>query len=170
MKTKLTVSGAGLDGELLAALLAAFQGKPTPEQSLLVVKALYPDRLIIDPKAISSARESYGFIYADKVFDLLMKLAGPYWEALNSGKGDAQAKVILGNSYSPKESKTTTANKRAADLRTVVHNGHELVLWAHLKIGVKQDSDAETFRAHFEWLADERRIIIGHCGPHLDLR
>jgi hypothetical protein len=56
------------------------------------------------------------------------------------------------------------------DLRTVIHAGQPHVLWSHLKIGAKQDSDAETFRAHFEWLAGERRILIGHCGPHLDLR
>lgn len=167
---KLKPGAMGLDDELRTALLAALHGRPTPEQSLLVVKALYPDRVIVHPKAINSAKQSEGFKHPDKVFHLLMCLVGPYWEALNSGKGDTQARVVLGSNYSPKESKTTMENKRAAELRTVVHNGRELVLWAHLKIGVKQDSDAETFRAHFEWLADERRILIGHCGPHLDLR
>lgn len=37
----------------------------------------------------------------------------------------------------------------------------------HLKIGVK-DSPAEALRIHFAWVADERKIVIGHCGPHLD--
>ena len=36
----------------------------------------------------------------------------------------------------------------------------------HLKIGIK-DSLSETLRVHFEWLADEKRIVIGHCGGHL---
>lgn len=163
-------SGETFDPALRTALAAAIERRPTPEQSLLVIAALYPDRVIIHPKAFSSARESEEFKYPDKVFELLMLLAGPYWDALESGKGDAQAKALFGSSYSPKESTTTMANKRAADLRTVTHRDRQHVLWSHLKIGVKQDSDAETFRAHFEWLADERRILIGHCGPHLDLR
>ncbi|WP_279611117.1 hypothetical protein [Burkholderia gladioli] len=37
----------------------------------------------------------------------------------------------------------------------------------HLKHGVK-DSAAETLRVHFEWIASEQKIIIGHCGKHLD--
>jgi hypothetical protein len=37
----------------------------------------------------------------------------------------------------------------------------------HLKIGVK-DSVAETLRIHFEWDDGDRKIIIGHCGSHLD--
>jgi hypothetical protein len=36
----------------------------------------------------------------------------------------------------------------------------------HLKIGVKP-SRHETIRVHFEWLLEEKKIIIGHCGRHL---
>ncbi len=36
----------------------------------------------------------------------------------------------------------------------------------HLKIGVKP-SDAETLRIHFDWDAEKKMIVIGHCGKHL---
>ena len=31
-----------------------------------------------------------------------------------------------------------------------------------------KESDAETFRAHFEWDGVERKVVLGHCGKHLD--
>jgi hypothetical protein len=160
-----------LDAQLRCALLAVLGGRPTPEQSLLALQSLYPERLIVHPKAFRGARRAERFKYPRKVLDLLMLLAGPYWEALCAGKGDTQARAVFGkDAWSATESKSTRDNPRAADLRTVVHEGRAHVLWAHLKIGMKLDSDAETFRAHFEWLAAEKRILIGHCGPHLDLR
>jgi hypothetical protein len=38
---------------------------------------------------------------------------------------------------------------------------------AHLRIGTK-DSIADTLRVHFRWFADEQKIVIGHCGKHLN--
>lgn len=37
----------------------------------------------------------------------------------------------------------------------------------HLKHGVK-DSKAETLRIHFEWLPSEKKLVVGHCGKHLN--
>jgi hypothetical protein len=42
-------------------------------------------------------------------------------------------------------------------------------MWRHLKLGNK-DSVNESLRVHFEWFASEKKIVIGHCEPHLDLR
>lgn len=42
-------------------------------------------------------------------------------------------------------------------------------MWKHLKIGVK-DSITETWRCHFEFDADEKKVVIGHCGRHLDFK
>ena len=42
-----------------------------------------------------------------------------------------------------------------------------ILMEKHLKYGVK-DSLAETLRVHFEWLADEKKLVIGHCGKHLN--
>lgn len=60
-------------------------------------------------------------------------------------------------------------NRRARALRTFRVDGHDVEMFQHLKIGVK-DSVYETWRTYFTWDAERRRILIGHCGPHLDLR
>jgi len=39
----------------------------------------------------------------------------------------------------------------------------------HLKIGTK-DSLSETLRVHFEWIAKEGCIVVGHCGGHLPFK
>jgi hypothetical protein len=51
--------------------------------------------------------------------------------------------------------------------RTFNHRGRAILMARHLKHGVKE-SPAETLRIHFEWLADDKKITIGHCGKHLD--
>ena len=53
-----------------------------------------------------------------------------------------------------------------AGLADPTNKGSSIVMPMHLKIGVK-DTAAETLRIHFEWFADEQKIVIGHCGPHL---
>ena len=76
---------------------------------------------------------------------------------------------MLGNACAPSESEVSEANKRARSLRTFRHDGGDVEMFQHLKIGVK-DSVYETWRTYFIWDAEKRLVVIGHCGPHLDLR
>jgi hypothetical protein len=39
----------------------------------------------------------------------------------------------------------------------------------HLRFGIK-DNVYDTFRLHFHWDAEDKKIVIGHCGAHLDQR
>ena len=86
---------------------------------------------------------------------------------MSSGKGDTQARRIFGNAYAARESALVEANQRALKRRTLLYNGEEIPMMRHLKIG-RKDSATETVRIHFHWDASARRIVIGHCGPHLD--
>lgn len=74
----------------------------------------------------------------------------------------------MGNAYAANEAKCARNNKRAKQLRTFQYRGEPVEMMEHLKIGVKQDSLAETWRAHFYWDATRKVIVIGHCGRHLD--
>lgn len=139
----------------------------TIESALRITLALYPERLVVLPSAEKSAKDSEDFKHADRALRLLLKLAGPYWEALASGQSDSAARQLLGGAFAAMESDTVMKNKRALSLRTFRYNGRSVKMFPHLKIGVK-DSAAETWRCHFEWFPDEKRIVIGHCGPHLD--
>lgn len=138
----------------------------TLQQSLVLISVLFPDRVVVLDTAIQSANESLAFKYTEKAFELLWKLINDYWTELNKGGGD-RAKEIFGNSaYAQNEGDTLSNEGRRR--RAFNFGGRELIMLKHLKIGVK-DSVSETLRIHFEWLADENKIIIGHCGKHLDV-
>lgn len=139
----------------------------SPEDSLKVISRLFPDRVEVLDSAMKSARDSASFKEKSRLFDLLWKLATAYWKDLTNGIGDAQARHIFGAAYSAKESETASSNARATRLRTFNYKDNTLVMEKHLRIGVKP-SPAETIRIHFEWMPDECKIVIGHCGPHLD--
>jgi len=98
----------------------------------------------------------------------LRKLCVEYYDAIRAGgKGDAQAGQIFGDGYSARDSEMVENNKRARDLRTFDYGGVPVEMMGHLKLGVKP-SNAETIRIHFIWDAEREKVVIGHCGPHLD--
>lgn len=107
-------------------------------------------------------------MYGDDALDLLNKLATDYYVVIKKGgKGDAQARQIFGNRYAARDSEAVEENARARELRTFSHHGRKVEMMQHLKIG-RKDSSSETLRIYFDWDADEGKIVIGHCGPHLD--
>lgn len=151
---------------LRSAVTALVSKNPTLEQSLTLISALFPDRIIVLENAYDSAQESRNFKYCTKAFDLLWNLVNGYWEALASGKGDMHAKTVFGhNAYAQNEGDVLSSEGKKR--RTFIYRGRDIEMFKHLKIGVK-DSIAETLRIHFEWMPDEKRIVIGHCGKHLD--
>jgi hypothetical protein len=155
-------------GELRLLFEEYLKEKISPCRCLELISRLYPDRIIVLDSAYKSSRDSQGFIEKKIVFDLLWKLSTDYWEALDSGRGDTEARQIFGNDYAAKESDTVEKNKETKRSRTFSYNGVEIEMMKHLKHG-RKDSPAETIRIHFEWESDEKKIIIGYCGPHLDL-
>jgi hypothetical protein len=74
--------------------------------------------------------------------------------------------MIFGkNGFAAREAETLSKDGRKR--RTFQYDGREIFMEKHLKHGVK-DSLSETLRVHFEWLPDKERILIGHCGKHLN--
>ncbi|MBI2767021.1 MAG: hypothetical protein HYX53_14065 [Chloroflexi bacterium] len=149
------------------AVFRALNQQPTLEDALTIVAELFADRVTVLESAWNSASESQSFRYSSRALELLWKLATDYWEALDAGKGDVVARGAFGQAYAALESETVNGNPGAIKRRTFAYRGEHLVMTKHLKIGIK-DSVAETWRCHFEWLASESRIVIGHCGRHLD--
>jgi hypothetical protein len=149
------------------ALRSVLNESPTLEQGIRLLGGLYSDRVVVLESAVAAARDSDrgGFRHGDKAFELLRTLAEEYWEALTSGNGDQQARAAFGNSFAAKEA--DTLSKSGRECRTFNYMGRDILMEKHLKIGVK-DSIAETLRVHFEWFPDEQKIVIGHCGKHLN--
>ncbi|MDZ4688835.1 MAG: hypothetical protein SH850_27485 [Planctomycetaceae bacterium] len=135
--------------------------------ALKTLTLLFPDRIIVLGSAWKSARDADEFKYPRKAYDMLHTLCSDYWEAMANGKSDAEARSCLGQAFSAKESETVERNKNAKKLRTFRYKDNPMEMMMHIKIGNK-DSVADTFRAHFEWDGTCRKVVIGHCGKHLD--
>lgn len=160
----------GLTDEQRLGIRAALKAQlETVSDTLHVLDAVYADRVVILPSAWRSAQESRAFRKVDKAWELMLRLVENYWGAVQEG-GDAVAKhVFPPTAYAARESESVEGRKEAKERRTFEYNGAPLTMWKHLKIGVK-DSVAETFRLHFEFDAERRKIVIGHCGKHLDFK
>lgn len=143
--------------------------RPTPNQCLKVLDVLYGDRVIILDSAWESSQRAQNFRYGHILWELLENLATKYRASMiNERGGDGVAKEVFGAKFAAKESETTMSSEKARNARTFSHEGVEYVMWRHLKLGVA-DTTVESIRVHFEWLADQELILIGHCGEHLFL-
>jgi len=163
-----TLTAPILDDACRVSLLAAFDGSSTLEQALIAAQALYPESLVVLDSAVQSARESEAFKYKEKARDLIFTLAGKYRTALISGKPDGTAGKVFGKkAFAARESETVMNSERAKRLRTFEYDGKNVIMQRHLKIGVNPGI-TETIRLHFEWFPEKKRIVIGHCGKHLD--
>lgn len=137
----------------------------TVEESLTLLKALYPDIEIL-PSAWSSARNAQAFEYTDKLWSLLSTLAGDYLNAINGGQPDCEArKLFPANAYAANESEIVQ-NGALKRQREFPYEGETHYFGRHLRIGVKQDA-RKTVRVHFDIIAG--KCVIAHCGEHLKL-
>ncbi|CDN62927.1 hypothetical protein QZN01_01455 [Burkholderia cenocepacia] len=169
----LSQAAAGPDDESLEviqplreAVGMVVTGAPTLEQSLTIIRTLFPDRVVVLDSAVSSAKESESFLYAKKGFELLWKLANNYWPAVSGGGGDAEGRKVFGQkAYAQNEANALSNDGKRR--RTFEYKGQDILMEKHLKIGIK-DSVAETLRVHFEWVGADNVIVIGYCGKHLD--
>jgi hypothetical protein len=158
------------DRESLAKVLSLPKSAAKPLHCIRALAIIYPDRIRLLSSAVSSAEDSASFQFVQQLWELLWKLAADYHPLLaNGGTGDTVARNVFGkNSYSAKESESVESSPRLLKYRKFVDGDKTRTMLRHLKIGVK-DSKAETIRVHFDWDSDEKKIVIGHCGPHLPL-
>jgi hypothetical protein len=139
----------------------------TPKESLVLVSNLFSDRIVVLNDAWESVDNSNDFREKKKAFELLWKLSTQYWETLASGKGDTEARKVFGrNEYASNEGDMAGNIKATRDARTFTYKCKDIEMMKHLKCG-RADSSTETIRIHFEWDSEDKKIIIGHCGPHL---
>lgn len=141
----------------------------TPKESLFLVSKLFPDRLVVLDSAWDSADESEDFQDKKPVFKLLWKLSTDYWEARADGKSDTEARKVFGRDEFSSNEGESGSKKVTQESRTFFYKGKHIEMMKHLKHGYKR-SDAKTIRIHFEWDFEDKKIVIGHCGPHLPLK
>lgn len=164
--------GEGSESQFAERLLTSLrslvgQERLTPRQCLeLVSEELCPGHLLVLDSAWKSADQSKRFELSDQLFDLLWLMATGFREQKLNGAPDRIAGQVFGKSYAPRESTTTEGNPKAIRDRTFSYGGKKVVMWQHLRIGIK-DSENRTLRIHFTWDDDLAQVVIGHCGRHL---
>jgi hypothetical protein len=151
------------------ALLDIASESLSVSQSLSLISAMFSQRIVVLKRATESAVEVKGFREKRKAFELLWTLATTYWTRLANGQDGADAwRAFSPGTYAPKESESVERNPHTRRLRTFREGRKTWVMMKHLKIGASENQ-AETLRIHFEWDAERRVVVIGHCGRHLDL-
>ena len=151
---------------VLARLLLNPNARITLTEALKTASSLYPEKMVVLPTAFESAEKlDTVSTRGGRLLKLLLKLGSEYYETLD-GKGDSEARHVFSPSeYSACESETVRSGGLGR-LRDFSYNGTSVRMEQHLKIGIAADT-SKTLRCYFAWLADERRIVIGHCGEHL---
>jgi len=143
-------------------------GRPASLSEVLAfISATFPNRILVLPNALRSAKEASGFLYPERALEKLIILGGKYWSALTEGEGgDVQASAFFGSAtFASKESNILSAKGRR--LRTFQYDDKAIFMGSHLRIGVKESPNA-CWRCHFHWDAQHCVIVVGHCGKHLD--
>jgi hypothetical protein len=142
----------------------AARSAPSPKQSLEVLAALFPERVVILQEALDSAEtDGARFRKPEEVWNLLQRLSTGYYEALMKG-GDALARRVFSNSEFAAQGSDGEMNSPACQRdRTRHYKGKAVVMWAHLRAGGHGAAE-DCLRIHFFWLPEEKKILVGHCG------
>ena len=137
-----------------------------PAQCLDLIARVYGDKCVVLDSARASAAESVRFSQGKRLLYLLRTLVTTYRVTLMR-EGDAKARACFSSGeFAATESEVLTSNPELRRERTFAYENQQVEMFAHLKIGVADDT-SKTIRVHFFWDAPKEKIVIGYCGPHL---
>ena len=149
-------------------LLEVWRELRDPERVVEVAKQAFGDRLVFLDRAIESARSFKGdagemFAGLTAMYQLLwpMRFGDGGDVTIDEGKFQSQS----GFELTFHESKQTNRNPRLAKQRQVEYHGKTYDISPHVKGG---DRKRGFLRIHFFFDADERMVVIGHCGNHME--
>jgi len=126
----------------------------------------FSHRIIVLDEAKQSAKE-YEVRDLNKAYRLIKSIPEVLHSLIFNGDGDKRASYTSSTGFdlAMSESKMTKGDKNLAKLRLREYNGKEVDINAHVGFGNKHPN---MLRIHFHISADDRKIVIGHCGDHLD--
>ena len=139
-----------------------------PAMIIDVAKRAFGDRLVFLDRAVDSACEYKG--EPGELFDGLAAMYQHLWPMRFGVEGDAgidedafQARSGFGLAFH--ESKPTNRNPRLVKQRAVEYHGKTYDISPHIKGGGRKRGH---LRIHFFFDNDERMVVIGHCGNHME--
>ena len=152
-----------------ASILDKLDKFPDSVLSALELAAkVYSNRIVVTEKALVSARGFDGD--ANEAFVILRALATNMWEILygkeQSADMEQRFKLETNLEVSFNESSQTQSNSKMMAMRTIDYNGEKLDITWHVK-GKSGRKDA-SLRVHFAKDTQNKKIVIGHCGAHME--
>lgn len=141
-------------------------------EELELAGRLWPERIVVLPEAVKSAA-TYRYFDLDEEWRILRAIATVLWD-IYFGDGDSsdideEFKRRTGFTHTFRESGATNASPALVKLRRRSYKGSEIDITPHIKGSGRRDSSKlHPFRLHYHADAEGRKIVIGHCGEHLD--
>lgn len=138
----------------------------TPADVMAYIEYVAGDRVTVLPSCWRSLKGTELFQDVWRMLELLDTAVFAYLDMLRSGRPDSEAKDLLGNGYSARESDTVKADKRLRSQREFMFQGELRLFERHLRIG--NGTGAQTgMRIYFDVI--DNRLVIAYAGPHLEV-
>ena len=157
--------------EARLAALGSLREMPRTLPAIVQMMAdLHGHRLAFTPDAIASANEAS---YCDRPNELadawraLFEMATTLHDIFFQEQANEVEKPFVertGIEIAMAETKATQKNPKLMRLRRQSFEGREIDIVPHVKLG----TDQRPFRIHFAVDREKQRIVVGHCGDHLD--
>ena len=137
---------------------------------LKILEALCSSKVIILPEAWKSAEDFHGEDL-DEYWEILKSVPDDLWDIYfgdkdYGGRIDDEYHSRTGYDHAMTEKKLTKANSKLAQQRKRMYNGRDYEIMRHIK--GKDTNPKFMFRLYYDVDWDEKKIVIGHCGEHMD--
>ena len=128
---------------------------------------LFEDRIIVHDEAYDRAEDFTETRHLDKAWQMLKALAVDLYDMkFELGQvNEADFANMTNFELSMTEGKETKKNSSLMKLRELHYNGKVYDITPHLKWGTKGQ---KLIRIYFSFILDERKILIGWAGGHMD--
>lgn len=168
LEFNLSKSGFGAQEGASSEVIAACKKLPSNlSGSLRLASVLFANRLAISERAYEGA-EAWDRQSQDDGWELIYAIATELWSLRFEDSGNQRTDIAFANrtglEYSPNESKLTVGSASMMRMRKATVDGAEYDCIPH----VKGRNGKEALRIHLAFDDENRRIVIGHCGEHLD--
>lgn len=130
---------------------------------------LFPQRIIIHEDAIVSAQKYTSFKEFSRAWDVMAAISTTLYsmkyESEDSLINESDFKNATGFEITMSESRMTSRDANLANQRKRNYNGKIYDISPHIKWGTKPP---KCLRLHFAFVEEEKKIMIGYFGEHLD--
>jgi cell division protein FtsB len=156
------------------AILSHLRNMPESLSDIIeVIERVWADRIVFTERAKTSAQKasiSKARAELPQAWKCIWAMATDLHDLLfqsDSSKGNIpqEFRARTGFEITFTEGKQTKQDKKFMRLRRDMFRGREVDITAHVKYG---NTAPRCLRVHFCPLHDEKVIVVGHCGDHLD--